>query len=83
MRYQLETQSTQINTRIKEDLVKLKKELKTAKNLHVYYKMLLKRKLNHFHQHVNQQKYSQIKNKNKNSLRILLDSDQERTKKYY
>ena len=46
--------------------VKLKKKLKTTNNLHVYYKMLLKEKLNYFHQHVNQQMYSQTKRKIQN-----------------
>ena len=57
----LKTQSTQINTSIKEDLIKLKKKLKTTNNIHVYYKELLKEKLSIFHQHVNRQKYSQAK----------------------
>ncbi len=65
-----ETRSTQINTSIKEDLFKLKKELKTSNNIHVYYKTLLKEKLNHFHQHVNQQKYNQLKEKIQNPTQI-------------
>ena len=62
----LKTQSTQINTSIKEDLIKLKKKLKTTNNIHVYYKELLKEKLSIFHQHINRQKYSQAKRKIQN-----------------
>ena len=66
----LEVQSTQINISIKEDLVKIKKELKTTNSLHVYYKIRLKEKLNYFHQHVNQQKHSQARRKPQNPTSI-------------
>ena len=51
-----ETKSAQINSDIRDEIIKLKKELKTS-NLHVYYKISLKETLNKLHQHVNQQKY--------------------------
>ena len=51
-----ERRSAHINSSIKEDLIRLKKKLKTA-NVHPYHKILLKEKLNHFHNHVNQQRY--------------------------
>ena len=47
--------SAHTNNSIKENIIKLKKKVKTSESLHAYYKILLKeRKLDHFHIHVNQ-----------------------------
>ena len=59
----LEMQSAQINNSIKGNIIMLKKRVKTSGNLHAYYKILLKEKLDLFHYHVNQQKYKQVKSK--------------------
>ena len=55
--------STHINNSIKGNIIMLKKRVKTSGNLHAYYKILLKEKLDLFHYQVNQQRYKQIKTK--------------------
>ena len=55
--------STYINNSIKDNIIVLKKKVKTSGNLHAYYKILLKEKLDLFHYHVNQQRYKQTKPK--------------------
>ena len=53
--------SAHINTSIKGNIIMLKKKVKTSGNLHAYYKILLKEKLDFFHYYVNQQRYKQTK----------------------
>ena len=55
--------SAHTNNSIKENIIKLKKKVKTSESLHAYYKILLKEKLDHFHIHVNQRRYEQMKSR--------------------
>ena len=72
-----------INTSIKEDIITLKKKVKTTQYLHTYYKILLKGKLDHFQCHVNNQLRNQqmkskdfpIKIKHKNVIKFKSQND--------
>jgi hypothetical protein len=56
-------ESAHINNSIKENIIMLKKKMKTSGNLHAYYTILLKEKLDLFHYHAIQQRYKQTKPK--------------------
>jgi hypothetical protein len=71
----LEMKSAQINASIKAEIIMLKKKVKTHMKLHTYYKNLLRKILNDFHQHVSQQKYNQFKPKVQNPT----DSSKQKT----